>query len=667
MNEIGSGVLAIAFVAAALTAWAAYAGGRWRNEAFIETAERGAVILFSLMSVAMAALLMAFLRHDFSVKYVAEYSSTSMPMFYTVSALWAGQSGSLLLWGWLLSLFGMLVMFQNRQKNREVFPYVLGTISTVSFFFLILMVFATNPFERLPVPPPDGRGLNPLLQNPGMVFHPPTLYLGYVGFTVPFAFAVAALLTRKLDAQWIRSTRRWTLFSWLFLTLGNLFGAQWAYVELGWGGYWAWDPVENASFMPWLTGTAFLHSVMIQEKKGMLKVWNMVLIFATFALTIFGTFITRSGIISSVHSFGMSNLGPLFLGFLAVILVVSLSLLVSRWRDLRSENELDSFVSRESSFLFNNLILVGMAFAVLWGTLFPIISEAVRGVKITVGPPFFNQINVPIGLALLLLTGICPLIAWRKASARNLRRNFSIPATVGILGGGALFFLGVRKAAPLLSFTFSLFVLVTIALEFYRGTRARARISGDSVALAFWNLIVRNKRRYGGYIVHLGVIMIFVGITGSTAFKQEAAATLKPGESMTVGAYTLSYQGLSEYPTRSHYVVAANLWVEKNGRRLEMLTPEKNFYKGHQPSTEVAIRSTLKEDLYVILNSYDKSKTATFKVFINPLVKWIWVGGGVMVLGTFICLGPDRPRRRAPVRQRREREKARPGEVVVES
>jgi cytochrome c-type biogenesis protein CcmF len=425
MVDLASGVLLFSFILAGYAAYAAFMGGRWRSDQMIASAERSAVTLFVLSSLMMAALVVAFITRDFSLEYVAQYTNRTLPMFYTISAVWAGQSGSLLLWAWLLCLFAAIVVWQNRRKNRKLLPYVLGTILFTAFFFFGLMVYATSPFARLPQPAADGNGLNPMLQNPGMVMHPPTLYLGYVGFTVPFAFALAALLANRLDAQWIRSTRRWTLFSWLFLTLGNLFGAKWAYVELGWGGYWAWDPVENASLMPWLTGTAFLHSVMIQEKRGMLKVWNLVLVILTFGLTIFGTFITRSGIISSVHSFGVSNLGPLFLIFLGAILLVALGLLWWRWPQLKSENQLEALVSRESSFLFNNLLLVGMAFAVFWGTIFPIISEAVRGVKITVGPPFFNQVNVPIGLALLALTGICPLIAWRKASERNLRRSFT--------------------------------------------------------------------------------------------------------------------------------------------------------------------------------------------------------------------------------------------------
>ncbi|MFQ5676246.1 MAG: heme lyase CcmF/NrfE family subunit, partial [bacterium] len=632
---------------AGYASWAAFMGGRWRQQRMILSAERSALALFALATFIMSALVYGFVTRDFSLEYVAHYSSRTLPMFYTISAVWAGQAGSLLLWAWLLTLFAAIVVWQNRQKNRELMPYVLGVISFTAFFFFGLMVYATSPFKLLPQQVPDGSGLNPMLQNVGMVMHPPTLYLGYVGFVVPFAFAIAALLAGKLDAQWIRTTRRWTLFAWLFLTLGNLFGAKWAYVELGWGGYWAWDPVENASLMPWLTGTAFLHSVMIQEKRGMLKVWNLVLIIVTFALTIFGTFITRSGIISSVHSFGLSNIGPVFMIFLGVILVVSFGLLWRRLPALKSINNLDAVLSKESSFLFNNLFLVGMTFAIFWGTIFPIVSEAVRGVKITVGPPFFNQVNVPIGLALLALTGICPLIAWRKASQRNLRRSFTIPLSGAILSAAGLFVMGIRSLYPLTSFTLAVFVVITIVMEFYRGTAARARISGHNFLTAFWDLMTRNKRRYGGYIVHIGVVMIFVGITGSSAFQKEKAVFVKPGDSIQIADYTLHYTGLQDKSTNHAQVVAAEMRVERNGQPLTTLYPERQKYGKQEVVSEVAIRQTPKEDLYVILASFDAEQTARVKVLVIPLVSWIWMGGIVMIIGTLIAMGPDRLKKKS--------------------
>ena len=647
MYNIAEAVLLFCFVLSGYAIWVSYMGGRWQKEQMIASAERSAITLFVLSSLLIGILLYAFISRDFSVEYVASYSSSTLPMFYTISALWAGQAGSLLLWAWLLTLFTAIIVWQNRNKNRELLPYVLGTMFVSMFFFFGLMVYATSPFKLLPHPPVDGSGLNPMLQNPGMVMHPPTLYLGYVGFAVPFAFAMAALFANRLDSQWIRSTRRWTLTAWLFLAIGNLLGAKWAYVELGWGGYWAWDPVENASFMPLLTGTAFLHSVMIQEKRGMLKIWNLVLIVLTFALTIFGTFITRSGIISSVHSFGLSNLGPLFLAFLGLILAGSFYLLWLRAPQLKSENRLDAVVSRESSFLFNNLILVGMAFAVFWGTIFPIISEAVRGVKITVGPPFFNQVNVPIGLALLALTGICPLIAWRKASPRNLRRSFTIPFAFGLLTAIVLFSFGMRSVYPIMSFALTAFVLATIILEFYRGAVTRARISGRNVLYALWDLTMRNKRRYGGYIVHLGIIMIFVGITGSSAFQKEVSASMAPGSELKIAGYTLTYEKLVDQSDDHAQVVAAEIKVEKNGKEIDTLYPAKQKFRNHDAVSEVAIRQTPKEDLYLILSGWDSEQQASIKALVIPLVAWIWVGGIVLVIGTLIALGPDRFKRQA--------------------
>lgn len=648
MTDIGYFSLLVAFVVATYSAVVSILGTKTKKEELIASGENGVFAVGGLLTLTSAALIYAFITRDFGIQYVASYSSSDLPIFYTVTAFWAGNEGSLLLWGWLLALFASIVVVQNRRQNRELMPYVSAILMIIALFFLSLMVFVTNPFHRLPFPPPDGQGLNPLLQNPGMVFHPPTLYLGYVGFAIPFAFAMAALLTGRLGDIWIRSTRRWTLFSWFFLGIGNLLGAQWAYVELGWGGYWAWDPVENASFMPWLVGTAYLHSVMIQEKRDMLKVWNMVLIILTFALTIFGTFIVRSGLLSSVHTFAESPLmGLLFLGFIGAVLLFSFGLLINRLEILKSRSELDSLISRESSFLLNNLILIGATFAIFWGTIFPFISEAVKGVKITVGPPFFNQVTVPIFLVLLLITGICPLIAWRRASVKNLKRNFLYPLITALVGGTTLFLLGIKHPYALISFALSSFVTATIVLEFYRGARARHKMAKEGYLRAFFSLIWRNKRRYGGYIIHIGVVMIFVAIIGSSAFKSEKQATLKRGESLTIKEYTLRYENMSSYPTQNKYVVATTLSVYNQGKKVEMLTPEKNFHRGQeQPTTEVAIRSTLEEDLYVILAGYDRDGTATFKVLINPLVAWLWIGGVVLAIGTIIVMWPDKREKR---------------------
>jgi cytochrome c-type biogenesis protein CcmF len=641
MNEIGSYSIFIAFLLSGYSGLMAVAGAKGRRGELITSAENAVMAVFVFLTLAAVAMIYALLTRDFQVEYVWSYSSRSLSWFYTLTAFYAGQKGSLLLWAWLLSIFTVIVIFQNRRKNRELMPYVISVLMLITFFFTVLMVFSTNPFELFDGRPVDGRGLNPLLQNPGMIFHPPTLYLGYVGFTVPFAFSIAALITGRLEDVWIKTTRRWAIFSWFFLTVGNLFGMEWAYVELGWGGYWAWDPVENASFMPWIMGTAYLHSVMIQEKRGMLKVWNLVLILLTFLLTIFGTFITRSGVIASVHSFGESTLGWIFLIFLIVVLTASLLLLIYRLPHLKSRNQLDSLLSRESTFLYNNLLFVGIAFTVFWGTLFPIISEAVRGVKMTVGPPFFNAVITPVGLALLFLTGLCPLVGWRRSSLKKFTKKFLYPLVLSLVGAGVLLLAGIRSLYPLITFTLCIFVVVVLFSEFLNGTRARHGLSGEGYLTAFWNLVARNKRRYGGYVIHFGIILIFMGIGGS-AFNTEKQITLTQGESSSIKDYTLKYEALSNYPSAQKDRVVATLTLFNDNHKVGILSPEKSLYKGQgQPTTEVAIYSTLKEDLYVILAGHDKD-TATFKVLLNPLVIWLWIGGGIMALGTVIVMLPNR-------------------------
>jgi len=664
MADIGYVVLLIAFGLCIYVPVVAVIGARTRRTPLILSAEKAVNAVFGLLTLAAACLIYSIVTNDFQVKYVAEHSNLHMPLFYKITAWWGGQEGSLLFWVWILSAFSALVVAQNKHKNRELMPYVCSVLMSTALFFLVLLVFAADPFAKLPPSrvPPDGAGLNPLLQNPYMVIHPPNLYLGYVGFTVPFAFAIAALITGRLDSTWIKSTRRWTLFPWYFLGVGILLGGHWAYLELGWGGYWAWDPVENASLMPWLTGTAFLHSVMIQEKKDMLKVWNVSLIILTFVLSIFGTFLTRSGVVSSVHAFAQSTLGYYFLVFLALVIAFSFFLIVKRWDLLKSKNELDSFLSRESIFLLNNLVFLGLAFTVLWGTLFPIISEAVKGTRVTVGPPFFNQVNVPIGLLLLLLTGIGPLIPWRKASWQHLKRSFTYPILGALVGGTVLFFLGVRHAKALLAFTIALFVAGTILFEYTRGTLARREMTGEGYLKAFFTLISKNRRRYGGYIIHLGIVLIFVGVAGSSAFQVEREIALKPGESAIIGDYTIKYQGTSFKSDPNKTVASANLAVYRRGEKLSGLVPEKHRYlQGDQMvTTEVAIYSTMKEDLYTVLGAVEDDNTAVFKFVINPMVLWIWIGGFLfMTLGTFVITLPT-------LEELRERERARQLEFVTE-
>lgn len=642
MIEIGYVSLFIALIVAAFSALLSYLGARKKKAEFIASSKNGVFVVCILITIASSALLYALINRDFGIEYVANYTNRTLPLLYTITAFYAGQEGSLLFWVWLLSIFSTILLLKNKDKNRNLIPYIIFVLMGITFFFLLLLTVVNSPFNRLPQIPEDGKGLNPLLQNPGMIFHPITLYIGYVGFSIPFAYAIAALITGQLGEVWIRSTRRWTLFSWFFLTLGNLFGAKWAYVELGWGGYWAWDPVENASLMPWLVATAYLHSVMIQEKRGMLKIWNIVLIIFTFLLTIFGTFITRSGIISSVHTFGQSSLGWIFLVFLGILFLVSFNLLIERLPQLKSRNELDSFLSRESTFLYNNLILVGISFATLWGTLFPIISEALRGIKITVGAPFFNKVNIPIGLALLLLTGLCPIIAWRKASFENAKRNLILPLCITLIGGLIFYNLGIRKIYPLLSFTFSVFVTASIIYDIYRATKARGRMTKEGPLRSLWWLVVRNKRRYGGYIVHIGMVLVFVGITGG-AFKMEKQVALRKGESFKIKNYNVRYDFLSHYFTANKEVVAATLTLLREGKIIDRLIPEKNFHRGHeeQPTTEVAIHSSLKEDFYVILAGYE-GDLVTLKILINPLIAWLWIGGIIISIGTLITLLPER-------------------------
>ena len=650
MNEIGYSALLLAVMVSAYGIVAALVGARTGRREFVKSAQYAAYTLFALAALASAILLQQLLSRNFASDYVVNYTSRDLSTFYTISAFWAGNAGSMLLWLLLLGLFLAIAVYQNRFKNRELFPYVIAILMAIALFFSSLMVFSrgSNPFIVNPGPAPaNGQGLNPMLENLGMVFHPVTTYLGYVGFAIPFAFAMGALITRRLSDVWIRSTRRWTLAAWIFLAVGNLVGAWWAYVTLGWGGYWAWDPVENASFLPFLVGTAYLHSVMVQEKKDMLKVWNMVLIITTFSLTIFGTFLTRSGVLQSVHSFGESSLGPLFVGFIGVTLVFSLNLLFSRLDLLRSHNELDSFISRESTFLLNNLILVGMAFTVLWGVLFPLISEALTGKKITVGPPFFNQVITPIALVLMLMTGICPLIAWRKATLSNLRRNLMIPALTGLaVAGGVLLFLPVTRNHPyaVISFALSAFVLTALTLEFAKGTRVRRAMSGENILRSLGSLTWRNKRRYGGYIVHVGVILLLIGVTGSNAFKQEDQQTLRKGQTMSVGKYAVTYDSFTTYNTNEKQVGEVAFSVRENGRFVGTVSPVREFYFAkQQPWTRIDRQSTLGRDVYVALLDYSAdSGQALVKIDINPLVSWVWIGSVVMVLGGVICIWPDK-------------------------
>jgi cytochrome c-type biogenesis protein CcmF len=662
-SEIANGLILLGelslWVALLMAAWSAtvsFAGASTGRRDLLLSGERALFASTGFVVVASIGLWTALFAHDFSIKFVASYTSANLPKVYTFTAFWAGQSGSLLFWALILALYSAAAVFFGRRRNRDMMPYVTGTLSVISLFFLLTLCLGANPFERLDWTPPDGRGMNPQLQNPGMAIHPPMLYLGYVATAVPFAYAVGALFTRKLDADWLGPVRRWSLVTWFFLTIGITLGMWWAYVELGWGGYWAWDPVENASLMPWLTGTAFLHSIMIQEKRGMLRKWNVVLVVSTFLLSILGTFITRSGIIQSVHSFAQSPVGNWFAGFLIVSIAVTGWLVATRLPDLTSKAELESMVSREAAFLYNNLALVGIAFSVLWGTLFPILSEAVRGEKITVGPPFFNTVNIPLGLMLLALTGIGPLIAWRRASVQNLRRQFALPVSAGVITTAALLALGMRDFYAVMCFGLAGFVFGTIGQEFYKGLGARMRMHGENLAVAGVRLVARNRRRYGGYIVHFGMVTMFAAFAG-LAFKKDNDVTLKPGETFTTTdpwghVWTFTSQGVSQFKTLNRYVTAVALDATRDGKRVGIIKSEKRQHVDSrdqptfEPSTEVGIMETLRQDTYVVLAGVTGGDTAELRITFNPLVWWVWFGGIVMGIGGLIVMWPQAERRR---------------------
>ena len=676
MDTLGSFSLLLAF-AFCLYAIAAALIGTWKNKPLLEqSAERALVTVCGLVVVSTLSLVVLLLRDDFRVAYIASHSNRALPVYFKFAALWSGQEGSLLWWSCLLAVFAAAAVLLNRRSHRHLMPYAVVTLMTVLLFFLVLNNFVVNPFRLLAsqtpagpqvFAPPDGGGLNPLLQHPAMVIHPPMLYLGFVGFAVPFAFALSALITRSKGEQWIHLTRRWTMIAWGFLTIGILLGARWAYAVLGWGGYWGWDPVENASLLPWLTGTAFLHSVMMQEKRGMMKVWNMVLIFGTFFLCIFATFLTRSGVLSSVHAFAQSAIGPYFAVFLGFTLVVTLAILLSRLDFLKSDNQLDSLVSRESSFLFNNLILLASCFAVLWGTLFPLLSEAVQGVKISVGAPYFNKVQIPIGLFLLFLTGVGPLFAWRRTSLESLRRNFTRPLLFGAVVAAVSFALGVRGFYALMTVFLAFFVIGTITMEFYRGARVLRQKTGQNWAGAAIELTRRNTRRYGGYVIHFGVALLFIGFVGNalTAHKQ---AEVVAGDEITLRNYRFVVQGIEQQENDNYVSHRARLDVYDGEKLFATMYPERRFYKAsQQPTTEVAIRPRLNEDIYVVFAGLaEDSGRAVMQIYINPLVNWVWIGGFVMLLGTLIALLPSRTvppgrprrRRRRPAKERDEVEVA---------
>jgi cytochrome c-type biogenesis protein CcmF len=654
MENLGSLAILLAFCLSIFAVAASAVGGWKRNAFLIASGERAVYAICALVTVASAVIVTALVTSDFRFVYAASHSNRAMPVLYKFAAWWGGQEGSLLLWSWLLGCYSAVVVFTNRRRHRSMMPYVTSTLMLTQCFFLVMNAFVAPPFQMLAVgrsiqAVPDGQGLNPLLQYPAMAIHPPMLYLGYVGFVVPFAFAIGSLITRQPGDAWIHTTRRWTLVTWLFQSTGIILGAAWAFAVLGWGGYWAWDPVENASFLPWVTGTAFLHSVMMQEKKGMMKVWNMVLISTTFFLCIFGTFLTRSGIVSSVHAFAQSSIGRWFIGFLAIMIAGTLYLILDRLDYLKTEARLESVLSRESSFLFNNLILLAACFAILWGTLFPVISEAVTGEKITVGPPFFNRINIPIGLFLLLLTGVGPLFAWRRTSFESLRRNFQWPLAGAAVFVAVLAATGVRHFYALMSLGLCLFVTWTIAVEFFKGARAIAAKTGQNLLAAAVELTHRNTRRYGGYVVHFGIVLMFVGFTGA-AFNRDTTVEMRPGGSFSIGRYQLKVAGVTSGENENYAWTRALIDVFQGGERIGRLEPEHRFFSASNQSTsEVAIRRRLHEDLYLnYAGASEDNQRAVIQAFVFPLVDWIWIGFAVLFFGTLVCLVPAKVRLQYP-------------------
>jgi cytochrome c-type biogenesis protein CcmF len=643
--EIGAGAVIVALLLALYGGVAAAAGARTGRMSLVLSAQQAAVGVFLLVTAALVLLVYAFLTFDFSIRYVAMNTNLGTPFYYRITAVWGALEGSIVLWGWMLALFTLIVIARHRDNARDLYPWVLAVMLGVLAFFLLVMAGPAPVFRRLSPIPTDGRGLNPLLEDTGMITHPVCLYLGFTGFTVPFAFAVAALATGRVGDTWITLTRRWTLVAWYFLSLGLLIGGWWSYHVLGWGGYWAWDPVENAAFMPWLTGTAFLHSVMIQERRRMLKLWNISLVVLTFSLTLFGTFLTRSGVIASVHAFTQGSIGVFFLGFLALVVLASLALIAWRWDALRAQGELDSVVSRESAFLLNNVFLVAAAFTVFFGTVFPLLAEAVRGQKVSVGAPFFNLVNLPLFLALIFLMGVGPLIAWRRASLENLKRNFLAPIVLGIAVAAFFRFIGTASALTLLTFGLTVFTAATLVVDFTRATRARRRM-GERFGTAMGGLLIRHNRRYGGFVIHLGILVIALGVMGSHAWSVQTETTLKRGETTELAGYKVRFDGLAAREESNHFKVVGTFTVSNHRPQLAVLQPSKKFYPQEQtPIAGVDYRLGLTEDVYLVLGDFARDGShATIKLQINRLVSWIWVGGVIITLGTLLAILPERRR-----------------------
>jgi cytochrome c-type biogenesis protein CcmF len=653
---LGTVTLIVAFLVNAYALAASLMGQRQDRPGLVRSGLFASWAFTALMCLASSLIVYAFLTHDFTIKYVAHYSDLSMPFFYKITAYWGGLDGSLMFWVWVLSMFTAVALRLNHERHRDIIGYVIATICAVQCFFLAVLLYNKNPFTTfLSEPPIDGQGLNPLLQNYWMVIHPPSLYIGFVGMTIPFAFCIAALASGRLDDAWLYSIRVWVIIAWFFLFLGLTLGGIWAYEELGWGGFWAWDPVENAGFLPWLTATAFLHSVMIQERKGMLKIWNVVLMVTSFFLTIFGTFMTRSGIVQSVHAFGEDNqLALLFILFMAVILIVSFGLILYRLPALQSSASFDSFISREFAFLLNNWILLAATFFVLFATMFPTLSESITGTRISVGPPFFNKFMVPIGLVLLLLMAAGPLLAWRVTSSKKLREQFLLPVTVAVVTTAAIVLIWPRSAAKsaflsdklqlpvsLVCFFLVAFVMGTIGQEFTRGAAVRRKQTGGGLFSSLVGIVVGKRRKYGGYIIHAGVALMFVGFAGKTYTIQRDVTLERFGETTKVGSYTARYDAfdIDDNPNRTQYTATITM-IGSGGDKLTMYPAKRAYKKGEgEQTSEVAISRRFDKDIYLVLNGFDpQNKLINLRVVLNPLINWAWIGFGIVAIGTFIAL-----------------------------
>ncbi|MEE2903674.1 MAG: heme lyase CcmF/NrfE family subunit [Myxococcota bacterium] len=664
MPKLGYVLLLLTTLICVYTAAAAVVGHHKGSNRLVESAKQGVYAVFGLLTCASLILIYLFVVGDYSVKYVQHYSDRSMPLFYKATAMWGGQDGSLLFWVWVMSIWAAIAVYQNRgDRNRAIMPYTIVTMMWVTLFFMSLLITVTNPFETyMGAAPTDGRGLNPLLQNAYMVTHPPSLYLGYIGWTIPFCFAIGALAHGKLDYTWIDSMRRWCLVAWVCLSVGLALGGLWAYEELGWGGYWAWDPVENAAFMPWLTGTAFIHSIQVQERRGIFKIWNLLLIVITFVLTLLGTMMTRSGIVESVHAFAQSDIGDFFLSFLFVTLAISVALIFYRWKALEAKQGLESVVSREFAFLINNWVLLFAAFMVTFATLFPSLFKAVTSNEINVGPAFYNLWMIPVGLLLLSLTGIGPLLSWRKSTARTIFNQFVAPASVGIITFGAAILLSINvygsstfitpsylpsgEGYAALTLGLCGFVTATIVQEFWRGTRIRAKNTNEALFAAFISLTSKAKRRYGGYIVHFGVMLMFVGFAGE-AFKEEKQEIMAQGQKVKINNYDVQFDRLVYEDDGQKNAVTAHLSLFRAGtnEKLGTLTPAKWFYRKpeEQVTTEVDKYLSIAGDVYLVLGAYDaKANTASLQLKFNPLVNFVWLGCAFLMFGFAVAVWPNK-------------------------